>query len=222
MKLIMSWEGQAPCGAHWEEGSSLAQSWGQCFLPTVGAGLNDCPAAQENIWAPSASWHPLGWVWEHTGAFELPVFAQCPPLWDQGAAQQLWAGLGWFLILCSSLNPWPSAAPGYQQLCSVPPGWQRTGASHPFCSKLGHLVLPQVTSSRKSFLQGWRSLNPYYALTGIWHCLLEMDVRSRTHWNKGRTFLGCFCSHSDSETVINYLTNCQVSSELEHVHFLTM
>lgn len=78
MKLIMSWEGQAPCGAHWEEGSSLAQSWGQCFLPTVGAGLNDCPAAQENIWAPSASWHPLGWVWEHTGAFELPVCLPSP------------------------------------------------------------------------------------------------------------------------------------------------
>lgn len=31
---------------------------------------------------------------------------------------------------------------------------------------------------------------------------------------------GYFCSRSDSETVINYLTNCQVSSELEHVHFL--
>lgn len=31
---------------------------------------------------------------------------------------------------------------------------------------------------------------------------------------------GYFCSCSDSETVINYLTNCQVSSELEHVHFL--
>lgn len=31
---------------------------------------------------------------------------------------------------------------------------------------------------------------------------------------------GYFCSCSDSETVINYLTNCQVSSELERVHFL--
>lgn len=29
-----------------------------------------------------------------------------------------------------------------------------------------------------------------------------------------------FCSSSDSETVINYLTNCQVFSELERVHFL--
>lgn len=29
-----------------------------------------------------------------------------------------------------------------------------------------------------------------------------------------------FCSSSDSETVINYLTTCQVFSELERVHFL--
>lgn len=56
------------------------------------------------------------------------------------------------------------------------------------CSQLGRLVLPQVTWSKKSFLQGWRSLNPYYALTGIWHHLLEKDIHSWTHCNKGRTF----------------------------------
>lgn len=72
----------------------------------------------------------------------------------------------------------------------VPPA-RRGGArllTGTVCSQSGHLVLPQVTWSKKSFLQGWRSLNPYYALTGIWHHWLEMDIHSWTHCNKGRTF----------------------------------
>lgn len=97
---------------------------------------------------------------------------------------------GWWrwrhsLILCSSLNPWPLVVPGYPQALSVSPSWIKDGnllsfmgTMGPVCSKLGHLVLPQVTSSEKSFLQGWRSLSPYYALTGISLCLLEMDVGS--------------------------------------------
>lgn len=31
------------------ERQSLAQSWGQRFLPTAGVGLGDCTAAQENL-----------------------------------------------------------------------------------------------------------------------------------------------------------------------------
>lgn len=241
----MSSEGLVPCQPCWEKGSSLAQSWGRCFLPTAGVGLGDCTAAQENIWAPSASCHPLGWVWKCTGALQLPVRLIAPVSCEIRAGGCSTAALGtprsrhWRrvpLFCVAALIPGPRQYLGTGSLWSVSPGWIKdgclpqgmggarllTGTTGPVCSKLGHLVLPQVTSSKKSFLQGWRSLNPYYALTGIWHCLLEMDVRSWTHCNKGRTFFGCFCSHSDSETVINYLTDCQVSSELEHVHFLTM
>lgn len=120
------------------------------------------------------------------------------PLWDEGAAQQArcrrWRRVPLLCVAALILGP-----------CSlwwVSPGWIKdrcllqgmggaqllTGTAGPVCSKLGHFVLPQVTSSQKSFLQGWRSLNPYYALTGIWHRLLEMDIRSWTHCNKGRTF----------------------------------
>lgn len=70
---IMSWEGLVPCGPCWGKGSSLAQSWGRCFLPTASVGLGDCTAAQENIWAPPASCCPFGWIWKCTGALQLTV-----------------------------------------------------------------------------------------------------------------------------------------------------
>lgn len=125
---LMSWEGLVPCGPFWEEGSSLAQSCGQRFLPTAGVGLGDCTAAQENIWAASA-WLAVASLWldlEVHRSFAAVCGHSHPP-WDEGAAQQLWAGLGASLvslILCSSLNPCvPAACAVCHQAAS------RTGAS---------------------------------------------------------------------------------------------
>lgn len=189
-----------------EKGSSLAQSWGQHFLSIAGVGLGDCTAAQENIWAPSAWCHPFGWMWTSQELCSWLCLSCSHYLWDQGAAQQLWAGLGGGtggvpLFHVAALIPGPWWYLGTPSLCVChQAGWRMgtpippllTGTTGPVCSKLGHLVLPQVTSSEKSFLQGWRSLSPYYALTGIWLCLLEMDVGSWTRCNKGRTFFWLF------------------------------
>lgn len=177
------------------ERHSLAQSWGQRFLSTAGVGLGDCTAAQENLWAPSAWCHAFGWSWKRPGALQLLCLITAIPCEmrvqhsSSGQARlQRWRHVPFFCV--AALIPGPGRYLGPGSLCSVSPGWTKdrclpqgmggarllTATTGPLCSRLGHLVLPQVTSSKKSSLQGWRSLNPYYALTGIWHCWLEMDV----------------------------------------------